>query len=87
MLRTAEPSTPASKTAPEPGAEHRPPAVSGHAVNGHAVNGHGDANGAGCCPPPLEAAWLERVETSPLRRTPDDVEPSDVLPSPCGEGS
>lgn len=92
MSRTAELSI-ESRTEPESGV------TAGHAGNGHVANGHGNGNGAAdgreadghgnghaCCTPPLEAAWLERVETTPLRRTPDDVEPSDVLPSPCGEG-
>jgi len=79
VLRTAELSIVESRTEPETDV------ADGRAGNG---NGHAGANGNGhpCCTPPLEAAWLERVETTPLRKTPDDVEPADVMPSPCGEG-
>lgn len=92
MLRTAEPRTPETRTTPETAAA---PAVNGHAVNGNGsppANGAAAGNGAAhapapaCCTPPLEAVWLERVETPPLRRTPGDVEPADVLPSPVAEG-
>lgn len=83
MLRTAELSIVETSTEPETGA------ANGHGANGngHGGNGHGaGGDGHPCCTPPLEAAWLERVETTPLRRTPDDVEPADVMPSPCGDG-
>lgn len=39
----------------------------------------------GLAPPPLEAAWLETVETATVRRAPLDVDAADVLPTPLGE--
>lgn len=43
------------------------------------------SNTNGCTPPPLEAAWLETVETAALRRAPKKVDAADVLPTPLGE--
>jgi hypothetical protein len=39
----------------------------------------------GCAPPPLEAAWLETVETAALRRSPKKIDAADVLPTPLEE--